>query len=442
MGIITKVGAALQELFGKIAEQASKTSGVIIRKRKFTGLSLARTFVLGFLRNPKASDEELARIAVQCGADVTAQAIEQRHSPRLVKFLKELFCRATKVVVGSDKALAPLLERFTNVTVLDSSTIVLPDSQQQEYPGCGGSYGGGAAALKLQTEWDLRTGAVTHVEIEPGRSPDGATSRQEARRGPGSLRIADLGYFSVAVFAAMTQAGEYFLSRLQFPTAVLLPGGEAVDLLKWLSEQAGRFVDRLVELSKGQRLPCRLIAWRLPQEQANRRRQKLRQEMKHKSGKEPTAERLAWCDWTILVTNVPLEKMTPEEAVVLYRARWQVELLFKRWKSQDLVAVLRGSTAVRQMVGVWSRLLAALVQHWLVIAGVWGDPTKSLSKACEAIRDFIGRLAASLDQQSALERVLTDMYAAMAKTCRRNKRSKPGTFELLNDVSLLDFSLT
>src|SRR5260370_18544030 len=172
MGIIAKVGAALQQLFGKIAEQASERSGVIIRKRKFTGLSLARTFVLGFLRNPKASDEELARIAAQCGADVTAQAIEQRHSPKLVKFLKELFCRATKVVVGSDKALAPLLERFTNVTVLDSSTIVLPDSQQQEYPGCGGSYGGGAPAIKLQTDWDLHPRAVTHVGLRPGPLPD------------------------------------------------------------------------------------------------------------------------------------------------------------------------------------------------------------------------------------------------------------------------------
>jgi hypothetical protein len=442
MGIIARVGAALQELFGKTAEQVGQTSGVIVRQRKFTALSLARTFVLGFLRNPKASDEELARIALQCGADVTPQAIDQRHSPRLVKFLKELFCRATKVVVGSDKALAPLLERFTSVTVLDSSTIVLPDSERQEYPGCGGSHGGGAAALKLQTEWDLRSGAITHVEIEPGRSPDGATSRQQACRGPGSLRITDLGYFSLAVFAALTQAREYFLSRLQFPTSVMLPEGQAVDLLNWLSQEAGPFVDRMVRLGQGQRFLCRLIAWRLPDEQANRRRQNLRQESKHKYGKEPTAQRLAWCDWTILVTNVPLEKLTPPEAAVLYRARWQVELLFKRWKSQDLVAVLRGSTAVRQMVGVWSRLLAALVQHWLVIDSVWGDPTKSLSKVCEAIRDFVGRLVAALDQPSALERVLADIGAAVAKTCRRNKRSKPGTFELLNDVSLLDFSLT
>lgn len=442
MGIITKVGVALQRLFGTRAQEAAAASGVIARKRKFDALSLARTFVLGFLRNPKASDEELARMAVHCGVSVTAQAIGQRHSPKLVQFLKELFGKATQLLVGSDKALAPLLERFRSVTVLDSTAIGLPDSEQPDYPGCGGSHGGGAAGMKLQTEWDLRSGALTHVEVEAGRLPDGASSRQTARRGPGSLRIADLGYFSVAVFAAMAQAGEYFLSRLQFPTGVFLPAAGAVDLLPWLAAQPGRFVDRLVELSQKERLPCRLIAWRLPPEQANRRRHKLRQEMQHKYGKAPTAQRLAWCDWSILVTNVPPEQLTPQEAVVLYRARWQVELLFKRWKAQDLVAVLRGATVVRQLVGVWARLLAALVQHWLVIGSVWSNPALSLSKACEAVRDFVSRLAANLDRRSAVQDVLSALAAALAKTCRRNRRSKPGTFELLNDVSLLEFDLT
>jgi hypothetical protein len=442
MRIIAKVGSALQYLFGACAEEACKKSGVVIRKRKFTGLSLARTFVLGFLHNPEASDEELARIAVQCGAEVTPQAIDQRHTPRLVSFLKELFCGAIKMVVGSDKALASILERFSSVTVLDSSTITLPDNMKEEFPGCGGSHGGGAAAMKLQTEWDLRSGAVQHIEIEPGRSPDAATCRQDARRGAGSLRITDLGYFNVAVFANMTKENEYFLSRLQFGTSVMLPEGDAVELLHWLAEQPGGFVDQPILLGKEQHLACRLIAWRLPKEQADRRRQKLRQEMLSRKGREPSVERLAWCDWTILVTNVPVEMMTPEEAVVLYRARWQVELLFKRWKSQDLVAVLRGSTPVRQMVGVWSRLLAALVQHWLVIATVWGDPTKSLSKVCEAVRDFVGRILASMDKRSELEHVLAALGAVMKKNCRRNKRSKPGTFELLNDINLLDLCLT
>jgi hypothetical protein len=368
MGIIAKVGAALQCLFGKTAEKAAEASGVIERKRKFTPFSLARTFVLGFLQYPEASDEDLAQIAVQCGADVTPQAIEQRHSPRMVNFLKELFREGTKVVVGSDKSLAPILERFTSVTILDSSTITLPDSEKEQFRGCGGSYGSGEAAMKLQTELDLRSGALEHVQIEPGRSPDNASSRQDARRGPGSLRITDLGYFNLSVFADMMKASEHFLSRLQYGTTVMRPNGEEVDLLKWLGKQLGRFVDQQVLLGKDQRLACRLIAWRLPEEQANRRRQKLRRETLSKKGREPSAQRLAWCDWTILVTSVPVDLLTPEEAVVLYRARWQVELLFKRWKSQDLVAVLSGSTEVRQMVRVWSRLLAALVQHWLLPA--------------------------------------------------------------------------
>src|SRR6266851_3849079 len=233
MGILAKVGGALQRLFGEIAQTAAEESGVIQRTRKFSPVSLARTFVLGFLQNPRASDEKLAQLAVQCGAAVTPQAIEQRHTPRLVDFLERLFRGATKLVVGSDQTLAPILERFTSVTVIDSSTITLPDEMQEQFRGCGGSYGGGAAAMKLQTELDLRSGALAHVEIEPGRSPDSATSRQDVRRGKGSLRITDLGYFAAGVFAAMTAAGEYFLSRLQFGTQVLLGDGSPVAMLPW-----------------------------------------------------------------------------------------------------------------------------------------------------------------------------------------------------------------
>lgn len=442
MGILARVGWALQRLFGEIAEQAATESGVIQRLRKFTPLSLARTFVLGFVQSPDASDEQLAQMAVHCGVSVTPQAIEQRHTCRLVDFLEKLFRGATKLVVAADQTLAPMLERFTQVTILDSSTITLPDEMEERFRGCGGSYGGGAAAMKLQTEFDLRSGALRHVEIEAGRSPDGATSRQETRHGKGALRIADLGYFALAVLAAMNAVGEYFLSRLQFGTHVLLPSGLGVDVLRWLSKQPGPFVDVTVLLGQEQHVPCRLIAWRLPREQANRRRRKLRQETMKKKSREPSAERLAWCDWTILVTNVPGELLTPKEAAVLYRARWQVELLFKRWKSQGLVAELSGSTAVRQMVRVWSRLLAAVIQHWLMVGTIWGDPSRSLAKVWQAVQGFVNRLATALDCRATLQRVLADMREVFTKTCRRNKRSKPGTFELLNDVERLDFELT
>ena len=358
-----------------------------------------------------------------------------------MRFLEGLFRKAVQVVVGSDKALAAILERFANVTLLDSSTLTLPDSMQEQFPGCGGGRGGGGgvAGMKLQTELDLRSGALAHIEVESARSPDGATARQYITRPAGSLRITDLGYFNVAVFAALVMAKAHFLSRLQFGTAVRRRCGEAVELLPWLAQQLGPFVDRPILLGARERLACRLIAWRVPPEQANRRRQKLRQEILQKRGHEPCAERLAWCDWTILITSVPAELLTPQEAVVLYRARWQVELLFKRWKSKDRVALLSGATEVRQMVRVWSRLLAALVQHWLVVASAWGDPTKSLSKVCEAIRPFAARLAATVDRLLELKPVLAALCQTIAKTCCRNKRAKPGTFELLNDVRLLDY---
>ncbi len=143
------------------------------------------------------------------------------------------------MVVGSGRALAPLRERFPGVTILDSSTITRPDDLREQFPGCGGSYGGGAAALKLQTELDLRSGVLSSVTVEPGRSPDGATPRQQAPPPAGSLRITDLGYFRVAVFAAIAAAKAYFLSRLPFRTGVRLGDRGAVNVLEWLSRQPG-----------------------------------------------------------------------------------------------------------------------------------------------------------------------------------------------------------
>ncbi len=36
-----------------------------------------------------------------------------------------------------------------------------------------------ANALKLQTEFDLRSGALRSVQLEQGRAPDGASDRQQ-----------------------------------------------------------------------------------------------------------------------------------------------------------------------------------------------------------------------------------------------------------------------
>src|SRR5438552_15037179 len=175
MGMVARVGAAVQQLFGPLAADAGRESGVVVRHRTFTPLSLARTFVPGFLQKPEASAEQLAQVAAQCGAAVTPQAIDQRPTPQRVAFLEGLFRRAVRVVVGSDRALAPILDRFAAVTRVDSPVIGWPDGQRDRFPGCGGRCGFGQAALKLRAELDLRTGALAHGEVESGRSADSAT---------------------------------------------------------------------------------------------------------------------------------------------------------------------------------------------------------------------------------------------------------------------------
>ena len=180
----------------------------------------------------------------------------------------------------------------------------------------------------------------------------------------------------------------------------------------------------------------------MPTEVANRRRQKLIAEARRKSGRTPSTARLAWCDWMILVTNVPAEQLTPLEAAVLYRARWQIELLFKRWKSQGLVAELSGATVERQMVRLWSRLLAVLIQHWLVLTSVWGDPRHSLTKASEAIRRYATMLATTVSSTTQFTGILVLLRRAVRVNARQNKRKRPSTFQLLNDPALLEYSLT
>ena len=256
----------------------------------------------------------------------------------------------------------------------------------------------------------------------------------------GALRIADLGYFNTAVFQRFQDDGVYWLSRLLFGTNVYDVDGQQLPLMNWLVSQ-GPLVDQRVRMGAEQKVACRIIAWRLPQEVAARRRQKLVENARRK-GRTPSAARLAWCDWMILVTNVPAQRLTPNEARVLYRARWQIELLFKRWKSQGFVAELEGATLTRKMVRLWARLLAVIVQHWLVIGSVWGHPRISPKKACDATRQFAVLLAAGSDQTAMLHKAIETMMESLQSTVRQNKRKRPSTFELLNNPEKIGYSLT
>jgi hypothetical protein len=352
-----------------------------------------------------------------------------------------LFRKAVHEVLHAQRTWASLLERFPQVVVLDSTTITLPAALAAEFPGCGGGHGGGEAAVKVQVQCDLRSGAVTALDAEPGRVCDAKSAARSQRLPPGTLRLSDLGYFDTEVFERLTSQGEFWLSRLLFGTAVFTPDGRPLALFRWLAAQPGPVVDQPILMGAQRRVACRLVAWRGPEGVPHRRRQKLIADTQRKDGRTPRAERWAWCDWLILVTHVPVDRLAPREIAVLCRARWQVELLFKRGKALGLVARLAGSVT-RQLVPLWSRLRTVVLPSWLVLCSVWGELQGSLFKACRAIPRHAVLLIAAGSNRGALIDVIARRARLIRKTARQNKRKNPSTFELLEDPSRVGDSLT
>jgi hypothetical protein len=441
VSIIDQVARILQTALGGSLDQIGRQTGVIQRQRKFSGATLLKTIVLTLLKSPNAKPDQFVTTAAQLGVVVTPQAIEKRFSPRLVAFLRASLEHLLEQTVSATPAMIPLLERFTAVEVGDSSTVTLPDEYAEEFPGCGGTSASGKAAVKIQARWDLRSGKLAKLVVEPGRCSDGQNEAAEDDLKPGSLSIRDLGYFSLKRFGRLAANGVFWISRWQQGTLVFDPQGRPLDLLEHLRKNQSKGpLDMPVLLGTAERLPCRLIALRVPQEVADRRRQTA-YEKACKHGRTPTKEHLAWCEWTVLVTNCPEDLLSWKEVIVLYRARWQIELMFKLWKSHNHLASYRRSwSAVERMAMFWAKLIGVVLQHWLLLTSTWSNCRRSLWKAAQVISEWIATLTVVWDDQERLIDTLTKMSAAVAAVANQKlQRKRPSSFQLLLNPELLDW---
>ena len=164
--------------------------------------------------------------------------------PTIGGFLEALFRRASQDIVKSSKLLAPLLERFTAVLLLDSTTVTLPDDLQPRFRGCGGTHGGGQAAMKLQTQWDLRNGALDAIAIESGRDCDYKSALNRGHRSG-----VPCGLPTSVTSTPRSSSGSATRASSGFPVtssvrASLLPKRQRFALLDWLQEQPGPLVDQ------------------------------------------------------------------------------------------------------------------------------------------------------------------------------------------------------
>jgi hypothetical protein len=429
---LTPLANALQALFGETADHLARQLGVVRRRRVFTGGSLVRTLVLGWLQRPKASIDQLAEMAARCGAVVTPQALRQRFTAALNRLLEALIEHAVGQVVVAPQRAGTLLSRFTAVYLQDSTVISLPKEHRSLWPGCGGN--ASAAALKVQVRWDLTRGGLDGLILEPGRRPDQRTALPPEALPAGSIGIADLGYFEVATLAGLAARQVFFLSRIQQGTAVFDAQGQRLDLWRWLESVRGRTVfERAIGLGTRHRLGGRLVAFRCPPHVVRKRIARLEREATRK-GRVVSPEQRRACRWTVLVTNASAEQLSCQEAYDLYRVRWQIELLFKLWKQGNRLSRPGGSDPERILAEIYAKLLGALVQHWTLLTSGWSDPDRSLVKATQWIRDnsVILAMIVSRDWWDRLPEWIESIQIELSKTARITRRKKrPSTFQTL-----------
>lgn len=436
MGTIPQVSELMQEVMGKAADDAAKRIGFVQRKSKMGGSAFAKTLTFGWMAEAGATLEQLAQTAAIFGVEISPQGLDQRFTAKAADFMREMLAAGVAQVIAVDPVAVPLLQRFSGVYIQDSTVIPLPAALADEWEGCGNRVPGHEAALKLQVRLEMSKGTLEGPILQDGRAHDRTSPLQTVPLPAGALQLADLGYFSLDNLQERDANDVYWLSRLQVQTAIFDENGQRRELLELLEEQGTGQVDIPVRVGAQHQLSCRLLAARVPQEIADQRRRKLRDEAR-KRGQMVSQARLKLAGWTFYITNVPAAMLTLCEAWVLARARWQIELLFKLWKSHGQIDEWRSENAWRILCEVYAKLLAMLLQHWLLVISCWRFPNRSLLKAAQTVRKHAIHLACHLDSEQALSEAIATLQRCLTAGCRINKRkTAPHSYQLLLDPDL------
>jgi DDE family transposase len=436
--LLSEVAEALQIVFTSTANAAADRTGFVQRTSKMTGAAFVQALTFGWLANPQATLEELAQAAGTAGVSVSPQALEQRFTPQATACLLEVLEAAVARVLTADPVAVPILQRFPGgVTVLDSTTIALPEALASRWPGCAGatSAAGGRASLKLQVRWDLLRGTLHGPSVHAGRSSDRRSPMAQAPLPEGTLHLADGGYFRVLRLQELSAEGVFWLSRLLPRTALYRAAEPAQTITALLANERADVVDVPVRMGKKHRLPCRLLAVRVSPAVAAHRRECVQRTIRRRH-RQTDPDCWTMTEWTVYVTNVPATMLTLPEALVLARCRWQIELLFKLWKTYGRIDESRSEQPWHVLCEVYAKLLGMVVQHWILLVSCWSYPDRSLAKAAGAVRRQALNLLAVIAQRQLVARTLEIIQRSLQRGCRVNRRVQgPSTFQLLLDLT-------
>ena len=238
-------------------------------------------------------------------------------SPWLLWLLSQLL--AAELATAAD-----LLERRRRLLLVDATRLR--------------QIGGSGDDWRTHLAYDLYAGRMAQVRVTDRK---GAEKLSHFELQLGDIVVGDSGYGYREHVAYAREKHADVVLRVCLATFPLEDAdGQPFDATAWVLTQHGSVAEwsgfcRL----HGRRYPLRLIASKLPADKvaAIRKRKKRKAQ---KAGRKISSRTLQLACWLLLITTLDVS-WSASDVLRLYRARWQVELLFKRLKQLLRLADLR-----------------------------------------------------------------------------------------------------
>lgn len=347
--------------------------------------------------------------------NISTQGLEQRFTPSAVTFMSGLLEAGLQAVVTSEAG-ETLLPQFNGVYLTDCTRLAW-----------------GIRGVKLAVRWELQHGQL-QASVEALKTHDQKTAVVDAPMPAGALHLGDLGFYKLKRFATWNEQGVYWLTRFKVGTTVFTDDGETLDLLAHLAKAAGS-VTLPVQVGVKERLPAFLVAERIPDDAYAKRLARLQEQAR--LDQRPLSPRQAsFSRWTIYLTNIP--DLSFAQAHLLARTRWQIELLFKLWKSHGKVLVSRSADPIRQQCEGLAKLLGVIVAHWLLLVSGWQHDLLGALDALRIVRAHVPLLMRAFLHPHLWDDLFAWLRQDILHAPRLSKRrSHPLAFQLWQQFDLV-----
>jgi hypothetical protein len=347
----------------------ARESKFLIRKRKLTPKLFLDLSFYG-LDSEVRSLRRLSNVAFEeHSLEVSKQAIDKRYSRACVSFVKALLKEALSSQVETCLKTSEL-QQFKTVRIKDSTRFGIHESLSDLFEGYG--KGGGRsskAGLSIQYEFDIKTNRVFDIDVQSAvtRDSSDAISKKEDI-GKGDLIIRDLGYYSDQVLEQVINKEAFLISRLYHTVTVYNQNGKRInfhEVYRQMQQTGINHLDIDVTIGKEKR-PVRLVIEVLPDQIYQHRITQRNKENKSR-GYTTSDEFMGRAHFNLFICNISRADCSWETISKLYRLRWQIELVFKVWKSILHVDCLPKMNKQRFLCSIYLKLLWIFI-NWKIVS--------------------------------------------------------------------------